>query len=141
MNFYLPVFMVVCSNVVYHLCAKSISPKSNTFATLAITYVIGAALTLTVYYMTSPEKKLVEEFSHLNWANLVLGFAIVGLEAGNILMYKAGWSISLGPIVTSISSALALILLGRLLFQEAIVLRQALGAVLCMTGLVLINLK
>ncbi|MGE4276824.1 MAG: EamA family transporter [Lawsonibacter sp.] len=141
MYFYLPILTVVCSNVIYHICAKSISPKINTFASLAVTYVIGAALALAAYYLTSPTKKLTQELSYLNWATVVLAVAILGLEAGSILMYKVGWNISLGPLVASILLAVSLIFVGRLLYQETISLYQVAGIVLCLSGLILINQK
>ncbi len=141
MYFYLPVLAVVCSNVIYHVCAKSTSPKINPFASLAVTYLIGIGVSLAAYYLTSPVKRLSQEMSHLNWSAVVLGVAIVGLEAGNIFMYKVGWDISLGPLVTSISQAMALILVGALLYQERISLTQAAGIVLCLAGLFLINRK
>ena len=141
MSYYLPIAAVVCSNVVYHICAKSTSSKINPFASLAVTYLIGIGVALAAYWLTSPDRRLTQELVHLNWATVVLGFAIVGLEAGNIFMYKAGWDISLGPIVTSITLAVVLILVGRLLYQEQISLSQAAGIALCLAGLVLINRK
>ncbi|MEM5779649.1 MAG: EamA family transporter [Lawsonibacter sp.] len=141
MYLYLPILTVVFSNVIYHICAKSTSPKINTFASLAITYVIGAALAIAAYYLTSPTKKLTQELPYLNWATVVLAVSIVGLEAGNILMYKMGWNISLGPLVSSILLAVSLVFVGRLLYQEPISLHQVMGIVLCLSGLILLNKK
>ena len=141
MYVYLPILTVVFSNVIYHICAKSISPKINAFASLAVTYVIGAALTIAAYYLTSPTKKLTQELPHLNWATIVLAVAIVGLEAGNILMYKEGWNISLGPLVCSILLAVSLVFVGRLLYQEPISRYQVMGILLCLSGLILLNQK
>lgn len=139
MYVYLPIFTVVFSNVVYHICAKSTSPKINAFASLAITYLIGAVLSLVIYYLTSPTKRLAQELSYLNWATFVLGLVIVGLEAGNIFMYKVGWNISLGPLVTNITLAVALVFVGVLFYKEQVSPSQVVGIALCLVGMLLIN--
>ena len=138
---YLPLLMVVCSSTIYHICAKSVSPKLNTFASLTVAYLIGAVLTVIIYYATSPTKNLVQEFSHLNWATVVMGLAIVGLEAGNILMYKAGWNISVGSLINNITVSIILLFVGLLLYKEKITPTQITGIVLCLAGLVLVNRK
>ena len=141
MYFYLPIITVVCSSVIYHVCAKSTSPKINAFASLAVTYLIGAVVSAALYYMTSPTKRLAEELSRVNWATLVLGLAIVGLEAGNIFMYKVGWDISLGPLVTSSTLAVTLLAVGVLFYREELSLTKVVGIVLCVAGLILVNKK
>ena len=138
---YLPLLMVVCPSTIYHICAKSVSPKLNTFASLTVAYLIGAVLTVIIYYATSPTKSLVQEFSHLNWATVVMGLAIVGLEAGNILMYKAGWNISVGSLINNITVSIILLFVGLLLYKEKITPTQIAGIVLCLAGLVLVNRK
>ena len=141
MYFYLPIIIVVCSSVIYHVCAKSTSPKINAFASLAVTYLIGAVVSAALYYLTSPTKRLAEELSRVNWATLVLGLAIVGLEAGNIFMYKVGWDISLGPLVTSSTLAVTLLAVGVLFYREELSLTKVVGIVLCVAGLILVNKK
>ena len=141
MYFYLPIITVVCSSVIYHVCAKSTSPKINAFASLAVTYLIGAVVSAALYYLTSPTKRLAEELSRVNWATLVLGLAIVGLEAGNIFMYKVGWDISLGPLVTSSTLAVTLLAVVVLFYREELSLTKVVGIVLCVAGLILVNKK
>ena len=81
------------------------------------------------------------ELSKINWTSFVLGVAIVGLETGYILLYRAGWKISSGALVANICLAFALILIGALFYKykEQITLRQVLGFGLCVAGLVLVS--
>ena len=69
----------------------------------------------------------------------MLGFAIVGLEFGSISMYRNGWALNTGPLVCNIILAMALILLGYLLYQEVLTVHKLIGVVLCCVGLVFIN--
>jgi drug/metabolite transporter (DMT)-like permease len=75
----------------------------------------------------------------LNWTSPLLGIAIVGLEFGYIMAYRAGWNISVGSLVANILLALALIPIGILFYQEGFGLNKILGAILCIAGLILIN--
>lgn len=63
----------------------------------------------------------------------------MGLEFGYIQLYRAGWSVSVGPLVCNITLACVLLVIGVLLYKEVLHLPQILGMLLCVAGLVLIN--
>ena len=63
------------------------------------------------------------------------GVALVGLEAGFIYAYKAGWPVSTASIVQSAFLSLALLVVGALLYQEVVTTGKVLGAVICLVGL------
>lgn len=44
MNMYLPVLIVVLSNTFYNICTKSTPEDLNPFASLSITYLVGAVI-------------------------------------------------------------------------------------------------
>jgi len=71
----------------------------------------------------------------------VSGIALVGLEVGFIYAYKAGWQVSTASVVSSSFLALALIFVGYLLYNETLSLNKILGIVICLIGLLFINLK
>lgn len=136
-----PIALVVFSNTVYQICSKSMPKDANPFAALAITYLVGA-ITCTLFYMvTNKGQNMVREFGKLNWAPYVLGLVIVGLEVGFIYAYKAGWQVSTASIVQSSFLAIALFVVGMILFHEAVTWNKVLGIFICMIGLVFINLK
>ena len=136
-----PIALVVLSNVVYQICTKSVPEGMNPFASLTITYLVGAAASAILFFMLGSGGNLIKEYSKLNWAPLVLGVVIVGLEAGWIYAYKAGWQVSTGFIVQSAFLSAALLLVGYLLYHEALTWNKLVGVAVCMGGLVLINLK
>ena len=84
---------------------------------------------------------LVKEYGKLNWAPFVLGIVIVGLEAGWIYAYKAGWQVSTGFIVQSVFLEAALLLVGCFLYREAMTWNKLVGIAICLIGLVFINYK
>ena len=140
-NFIWPIALVILSNVVYQICAKSVPNKLNPFASLTITYLVGAASSTLLYFIFNKQGNIIKEFAKTNWAPFVLGLVIVGLEVGYIYAYKAGWQVSVAPIVQSAFLAVLLVFVGFLLYKEAITWNKVLGVAICIAGLVVINIK
>ena len=136
-----PIALVVLSNVFYHICEKSVPENVSPFASLAITYLIGAAVSVIMFFITEPKQSLVGEFAKVNWSSYVLGFVIVGLEVGFIYAYKAGWQVSTASIVQSSFLAIALIAVGALLYHETMTWNKLVGVGICLVGLIVINSK
>lgn len=136
-----PIALVIISNVVYQICAKSVPEGMNPFASLTITYFVGAVASGILFFVLGEETNLIKEYTKLNWTPLVLGVVIVGLEAGWIYAYKAGWPVSTGFIVQSAFLAAALLVVGYFLYHEALTWNKILGVVICLVGLGFINMK
>ena len=140
-NYIWPIALVILSNVVYQICTKSVPKEMDPFASLTVTYIIGAIASAVLYFILGKNGNLVKEYSKLNWAPFVLGIVIVGLEVGWIYAYKAGWQVSTGFIVQSAVLAFMLLIVGYFLYREAFTWNKVLGVVICLIGLVFINLK
>lgn len=140
-SFIWPIALVVVSNVVYQICAKSVPEGIDPFASLTVTYLIGAAASAVLYFVLGGENGLLKEYSRLNWAPFVLGIVIVGLEAGWIFAYKAGWQVSVGFIVQSAFLAAALLFVGYFMYHEALTWNKLLGVAVCLAGLIIMNYR
>ena len=136
---YLPIALAVAADILYQIAAKSTPQDLNPFASLTITYLIGAAITAVIYFVMSKGGNILQEWSHANWTMILLGFAIVGLEAGAIYMYRVGWNINTGYIVKACFMAIGLILVGYFIYKEQINMTKIAGIAACMVGLFLIN--
>lgn len=136
-----PIALLVVSNTMYQICAKSVPEDMNPLASLIITYLVGAAASTVLYFVLGSDGSLAKEFGKVNWAPFVLGFVIVGLEVGWIYAYKAGWQISMGFIVQSSFLAITLLLVGYFLYHEALTWNKLVGIAICLIGLIFINYK
>ena len=141
MRYVWPIAVVVLSNVFYQICAKPVPEGMNPLASLTVTYVIGAAASFILYYALNKNANIIHEIGKVNWASFVLGIVIVGLEVGYIYAYKAGWPVSTAQIVQAAVLAVILIFVGYLLYQEVITWNKVVGIIVCLAGLVLINIK
>ena len=133
-----PIALAVLSNVVYHLSSKSLPEDVSPFASLTVTYLIAALVSAGLHF-TLNGVSLIKEYSRLNWAPFVLGLVIVGLEAGFMYAYKAGWQVSTAALVQSCFLAVLLILVGWLFFKEALTWKKLAGAAICLIGIAFIN--
>lgn len=113
----------------------------NPLASLTITYVVGAVTSFILYYVLNKDANILQEYSKVSWAPVVLGIVIVGLEVGYIYAYKAGWPVSAAQIVQASVLAVILIFVGYLLYHEAVTWNKIAGIIVCLAGLALINLK
>ena len=134
-----PIALIVFSNVFYHICSKQTPEGINPLAALTVTYLVSAVVSGILYCVLTPRANLFAEYRHLNWTSFVLGLAIVGLEAGSIYMYKAGWNINAGHLVHSAILAVLLVIIGYLLYHESVTLSKIAGIALCLAGLFLIS--
>lgn len=136
-----PIALVVLSNVIYQICAKSVPEGMNPLASLTVTYLVGAITSGILFFALNKDGSLAREYSKLNWAPFVFGIVLVGLEVGFIYAYKAGWQVSTASIVQSAFLAVALIFVGFVLYHEAITWNKIIGVVICLIGLFFINYR
>lgn len=134
-----PILLAVFSDVFYQICAKSTPETLNPFASLTVTYLVGAAVSAVIFYITGGGQSLLSEWKGINWTAFILGLAIVGLETGSIYMYKAGWNMNTGYIVKSLILSIALIAVGYFLYKEEFSMTKGAGIAVCLIGLYLIN--
>ena len=136
-----PLALVILSNIIYQICAKSLPTEINPLASLTITYIVAAASSAILYFALTKNPDLVHEYSKLNWVPFTFGIVLVGLEVGFIYAYKAGWPVSTASVVQSSFLAVALIIVGFLLYHETITWNKIAGVIICLIGLGLINYK
>lgn len=140
-SFIWPLALVILANIFYQICTKSVPGDIDPFASIIVTYLIGAVASTILYFTIGSGESLVKEFGKLNWAPFVLGLAIVGLETGFIYAYKAGWQVSVLFIVQSAFLAIALLLVGYFIYHEALSWNKVVGIAICLVGLYFINYK
>jgi uncharacterized membrane protein len=137
----LSIILAIVSNVLYHIFQKLTPNDVNPLLALSATYVVATVVCLALLPLFPSQVGFVESIKQINWASVALGFAIVGLEAGYLLAYRAKWNISLASMVGNVAMALVLIPVGLLFFREKLSATNFAGLIICATGLILINWK
>jgi len=137
-NYYLPLVLAVAGMLFYHLGQKSIPKGINPFYAMIIAYVAGIIL-LAVCAVTFPgNKSLVSSLKESNWAVLLVGAGAACIEVGFLLAYRFGWRISVAAVATNVAVTLMLVPIGIVIFKDHLSLRNILGLIFCVLGLVLV---
>lgn len=137
--FYLTLGLTVIATVVYHVAQKSTPAGAHPILALTVTYGVATLVCLALMVVVPLRKGLGESFRDLNWASYALAFAVVGIEIGYLLAYRAGWAISLADIASNSAVGLLLLPIGLLVFRERVSAVNLAGVGVCLLGLVLLN--
>lgn len=138
-NYIWPVAVVIAANTIYNICAKSMPSDLNSFASLTVTYLVAAAASAVLFFVTSGTRDIAAEIAKINWVPFAFGGAIVALEFGYINIYRAGWKVSTASLTANICLACVLLIVGLLFYKESVTPRQVAGMALCAAGLVLLG--
>ncbi|MCQ2586931.1 MAG: EamA family transporter [Treponema sp.] len=134
-NYIWPVALIVLSNIVYQICAKGIPQEMNTFASMTVTYAVATLVSGILFFISTKGSGIIQQFKLTNWATVVLGIVITGLEVGFIFAYKAGWKVNTLATVTNAFLAIALLFLGFFMYKESINWSKVVGVIICLVGL------
>jgi multidrug transporter EmrE-like cation transporter len=133
--------IAIAATVAYHIVIKLTPASANPYLSLAATYVVVAFGFSTVYLLMPATTPFRAAFGQLNWTTVALGLVVVFLDLGFMMLYRTGFDVSLGQIVTQSAAALLLLLVGVAYLSEKISLVNIGGIALCIAGLWLINKK
>ena len=131
--------VTIAAAVAYHVIMKLTPAGANPYLSLTVTYLVTTLAFGAPYAVLSGPVSWRGELSQLNWTALALGVAVVILDLGYLMIYRNGFDVSLGLLVTQSAAALLLVLVGVAYFSEKLSLVNIGGIALCVLGLWLIN--
>lgn len=137
-SYYFPFGLAVVGNLIYHVSQKSIPKAANPFYTYVIIYAISLIVCVVGAALFPEGKSFAQTARESNWAVVAAGLAVVSIEVGFLLAYRAGWNISTAAVACSVTVTALLIPIGLVFFREQLSPRNALGLVFCVVGLILI---
>jgi multidrug transporter EmrE-like cation transporter len=131
--------LAVLCTVGYHLVLKVTPAGVSPLLSLMLTYAL-VTLVLGVILLLAPGAfDWRQELRQLNWTALALAVVIVGLDLGFLYLYRGGFEVSLGALVTQSAAAMLLLIVGVAVFREKLSAANVAGLVLCLAGLWLVN--
>ena len=133
--------IAIAATVAYHIVMKLTPAGANPYLSLAVTYGVTTIAFIAVFAVLPGGTSLRTGLASLNWTTFALAITVVGLDLGFLMLYRGGFDVSLGQIITQSAAALLLVLVGVAFFSEKLSLTNIGGIVLCVAGLWLINRK
>lgn len=131
--------LVLVSNVVYHVAQKSVPRGVDPLLATAAAYVVALILTVGIWLGRAASAPIGPSLRSMNWSNVAVGLAIVGVEVGFLLIYRAGGDVSKSSALNSTALAIVLAVVGWAFFGERLAAPQWAGLGLCVAGIVLLT--
>jgi multidrug transporter EmrE-like cation transporter len=136
---FVPLLLAVAGSLLYHMAAKSIPKGVEPGAALIGVYATALGGSLLTYSLlkSGPASLQISRFWHPTIALVGLGALLI--ELGFLLAYRGAWPVSVASVIANALVAVMLVPLGALVFGEAITIDRALGVVLCLIGVSLLQ--
>ena len=131
--------VAIAATVAYHIVLKLTPAAANPYLSLTVTYAMTTVVFAVIYTALPGTSSLRIAVGELNWTAVALGCVVVFLDLGFMMLYRGGFQVSLGQIITQSAAALLLLLAGVAFFSEKLSLTNLAGIALCVAGLWLIN--
>jgi len=139
--FYFSITLAICSSALYHFVAKSTPANVNFSVSLIVTYAVALGVTLITALLFPADKGFAAELKNLNWASFLLAIAVVGIEFGFLLTYRAGWNLGIAAVLVNVVASLILLPIAIIFFKDKISWVNIVGIFVCLAGLVMLNWK
>ena len=139
--FYFSITLAIASSALYHFVAKSTPSNVNFTISLLVTYAVAFVVTLFGFFFFPATNGVTTELKQLNLASIGLAIAVVGIEFGFLLSYRAGWNLGIAAVLTNVIASLILVPVAIFIFKDKISWVNILGILVCLAGLVMLNWK
>ncbi|HAX71529.1 MAG TPA: hypothetical protein DCY14_18080 [Anaerolineae bacterium] len=139
--FYVSASIAIIGAVGYQYFVKRVPISLNPVVSVMGIYAVMLALCAILLPFFPVEGGLLKHVRQLNWLQLALAVSVFMIELGFLLMYRHGWKLSMGNLVTGAIVNVALVGLGITLLGEKVSAINFIGIALSILGLALIGYR
>jgi drug/metabolite transporter (DMT)-like permease len=132
-----PVIMIIGGGVLYHVCQKATPAGLDPFLALGISFGLASAGCLGLF--VAKPGLATAQLHRVNWTTVSLAVALILIESGYLIGYRAGLKLNLASFACNNAIALVLLAIGTFFYGESFTLRTGFGMVLCVAGLLLLR--
>ena len=139
--FYLSAFVAICGAVGYQFFVKRVPVTINPIISVMGMYVAVLVLGIFLLPLFPPDGGFMHHIRQLSWIQLALAVSVMMIELGFLLMYRYGWSLSTGNVVTGVFVNIILVALGVALLGEKLSTLNVIGIAFSILGVALISYR
>lgn len=139
--FYLSAVIAIVGAVGYQFFVKRVPAGINPVVSIMGLYSAALVLCLFLLPFFPAEGGLLKHIRQLSWVQLAMAGSVFMLEIGFLLMYRYGWNLSTGNVVTGVFINIILVALGSILLREKISVVNAIGIAFSILGVALISYR
>ena len=135
--FYVSALIAIAGAVSYQYLVRRIPASINPIVSIIAVYLAVLVLAFTLLPLFPTEGGLAKHIKQLTWVQLAVAGAVFLLELGFLLMYRYGWNLSTGNLVTGAIVNVILLGVGILALGETVNWVNVVGIALCILGVAL----
>jgi drug/metabolite transporter (DMT)-like permease len=139
--FYISACVAIVGAVGYQYFVKRVPGPLNPIVSVIGMYVVVLVISVMLLPFFPAEGGLRHHFRQLSWIQLALAVSVIMIELGFLLMYRYGWNLSAGNLVTGVFVNIILVGLGVTLLGEKVNLVNAVGIAFSVLGVALISYR
>lgn len=125
--------MIIGGGVLYHVSQKATPAGVSPFLALAVSFGLASLGCLALF--VGNQGLATPALSGVNWTSIGLAAAVMLIESGYLIGYRAGLQLSRTAFACNNLVALGLLAVGTFYYGESFGIRTGLGMVLCVAGL------
>ncbi len=139
--YYVWALVAIIGAVGYQYFVKRVPATINPMVSMAGLYAGVLALALALAPLFPAEGGLMAQIRQLSWIQIALALSVLLIELGFLMMYRSGWTLSTGNLVTGVVINIVLAALGVWLLGEKLSPVNWVGIGLSIAGVALIGYK
>lgn len=125
--------MIIGGGVLYHVSQKATPAGVNPFLALAVSFGLASVGCLAMF--VGHQGVAAAGLSGVNWTSVGLAAAVMLIESGYLIGYRAGLQLSRTAFACNNLVALALLAVGTFYYGESFRVKTGVGMMLCVAGL------
>ena len=130
--------VALAGQVLYHWSQKGVPAGAHPVVSLIAFYTVAIVCSLPLFLVFPPTRGLGDEIARIGAPVVLVGVAIVLIEAGFLFAYREGGELSTAFVFTSAIVAASLLLLGVLVLGERLTATRVAGLALAVGGIALL---
>ena len=139
--YYVSGMLAVIGAVSYHYFVRRVPASLSPVVAVIGIYIAVLLLGVTLLPFFPPEGGLAKHIRQLSWIQIGVAGSVFMLELGFILMYRHGWNISTGNLVTGAVVNTALLGIGVIMLGEKATMTNIMGVAICIVGVAMIGYR
>ncbi len=139
--FYLSAIVAITGVVGYQYFVKRVPVTLNPIVSVIAMYIVVLVLGAILLPFFPAEGGFRHHLRQVNWIQIALAVCVIMGQLGFLLMYRYGWSLSTGNLVTGVFVNIILVGLGVTLLGEKVSNINMVGFVLSIVGVALISYR
>lgn len=139
MMYYISAALAILGTVGYHTLVKKIPATIDPVVSIISIYLGVLILGIVLVPFVYSSQKIMSSVHQLGLVQFGIAICIMLMELGFILMYRSGWDLSTGNIVTGVFINIILLVIGIGILREHLNVVNILGVIVCLGGVAMIE--